>query len=87
MAAACERKAPGPAECQQAALRVLALTDTPWQNSPRAREAVDQLTVECLTTPFDREFTRCLQERGARTCVVEMKRRLSEGAAEEASTE
>ena len=72
---ACERKAPGPDECRHAALHVLGLEGLDWQRSTRARMAVDQFMVECLTTPFDRTFTRCLEERGIRSCSLELERR------------
>lgn len=73
---ACERKAPGPDECRKASLRLLGITEQERSLNPRAHAAVDELMVECLTTPFDRELTRCLEERGSRVCVQELRRRL-----------
>lgn len=61
----CRRKAPGPVECREFALEVAG------QNGARARASgaelkseVDELTRECLVTPYDRELLRCVTESG-----------------------
>jgi hypothetical protein len=72
----CERKAPGPHECRRFALQALGLPEQPPPLPPRVQAAVDELTVRCITTPFDRQLTRCVDEgRGARRCLAEFERR------------
>ncbi len=75
-ATGCARKAPGPDECRRASLRLLGITEEDRRRNATARAAVDSLMVECLTTPFDRELTHCLEERSGRVCLRELRRRL-----------
>jgi hypothetical protein len=67
---ACERKAPGPDECQAFAHRVLGIRQTRDLMMPGAMEKAEDLTRDCLTTPFDRTLLRCVEETGrARYCL------------------
>jgi hypothetical protein len=73
---ACERKAPGPAECRTFAHAALGITRPSDLLVPGAAERVGELTRDCLTTPFDRDLLRCVQETGrARRCVQDFERR------------
>ncbi len=60
----CQRKAPGPAECLQFAYRVHGVTHGKDVRLARVRAEVDELTRECLVTPYDREYLRCILESG-----------------------
>ena len=62
-ASACRRKAPGPAECRAFALRLAGVADS-RAPSARVKAEVDELTRECLVTPYDRELLRCVEESG-----------------------
>jgi len=66
-AAACERKAPGPVECQKFALRVVGVGDAAALSHPLVKAQVDSWTTRCLTTPYDRELLACV-EQGERNC-------------------
>ena len=72
---ACSRKAPGPAECNEFALRAVGVRDERMLAIERVRTAVDNLTVQCLVTPFDRELMRCTEELGLRVCLADFQRR------------
>jgi hypothetical protein len=73
---ACQRKAPGPDECRTFAHRALGVTHANDLLVPGAAERVAELTRDCLTTPFDRELIRCVQETGrSRFCMVDFERR------------
>ena len=81
--AGCERRAPGPEDCVVASMRLLGVTDERYLEVPRVKQAVDNVTFQCLTTPFDRQLTRCLEERhGDENCLLEFRARLldAEGA-------
>jgi hypothetical protein len=68
--AACERKAPGPDECQAFAYRALGIRESRDLMQPGAIDKVEDLTRDCLTTPFDRALLRCVEETGrARQCL------------------
>jgi hypothetical protein len=72
----CQRKAPGPKECQRAVLRMVGVYQPDMLRVPQIKEAVDQITVDCLTTPYDRQMVRCLEEGiGARLCLAEFRAR------------
>ncbi len=76
LSCACERKAPGPAECQAFALHVAGINSRDDLESPRDREKLDNLTRECLVTPYDRELLRCVEVTSQfRLCQVEYRRR------------
>jgi hypothetical protein len=70
-AAACARKAPGPAECQTFAEQVVGAARPGALAIPHVKDAVDELTVRCLTTPFSRRLLRCVEEGGpVRYCFL-----------------
>ncbi len=72
----CQRKAPGPFECQEIAARSLGIRTREQLSDPRVREAYDAFTHECLTTPFDRRLVRCLEETGrTRACFIDFQQR------------
>lgn len=72
----CARKAPGPYDCEAAGARALGITHREQLHDPRARQLLDQFVVECLTTPFDRQLLRCIEETGrAQLCLLEFRRR------------
>jgi len=79
--AGCARRAPGPEECRIFAHQVVGVPlDAPLGASP-VRERIDELTRQCLVTPFDRELLRCV-ELGAplRACTLEFGLRRAERA-------
>lgn len=72
----CERKAPGPFDCEAAGARALGITHRSQLQDPRVKQALDTWTVECLTTPFDRQLLRCVEETGrAQMCLMEFRLR------------
>lgn len=72
----CERKAPGPAECQRVATVMLRISDERLLADPRVKTAYDRVVVECLTTPYDRAFVACVERGGeTRVCALEMQQR------------
>ena len=79
----CERKAPGPTECRLLAYRLVGVSERELLQLPEVRRRVDEVTMKCLTTPFDRELVRCVQTRGqTRACTLEYelrRRQLREG--------
>jgi hypothetical protein len=45
---------------------------------PRVRARVDEITRECLTTPYDREYLRCVEASGRlRGCTLQFELRNS----------
>jgi hypothetical protein len=88
LAFACERKAPGPAECRAFALRVYGVRDETeldhgMRNGIPLRESVDELTRDCLVVPYDRQLLRCATETGRiRACRAAFERRRVEGSAD-----
>jgi hypothetical protein len=74
--AACERKAPGPDECQAFAYQALGIRESRDLMRPGAIDRVEDLTRDCLTTPFDRALLRCVEETGrARYCLEDFQQR------------
>jgi hypothetical protein len=72
--AGCERRAPGPWECELHARRVVKSAPLP---ASQAEQAYQSEISRCLTTPYDRELVRCVEERGpSRSCYQEFERRL-----------
>jgi hypothetical protein len=61
VSAACQRKAPGPASCRDASMRMLGVDENTVMSMPRLEDALTALTIECLTTPYDRAFVDCLR--------------------------
>jgi hypothetical protein len=57
---ACERRAPGPRECETFALHVVGVVDERALGRPDVKAAVDAWTARCLTTPYDRELLACV---------------------------
>ena len=44
---------------------------------PRVKHEFDQLTMDCLLTPFDRELVRCIEESNrSRLCLAQFRYRL-----------
>jgi|SRR5687767_1796979 hypothetical protein len=73
---ACERRAPGAADCQELAVRVVGVRDERLLEVPRVREAVIEETVKCLTVPYDRALLRCVEEQGTTVaCQAAFRRR------------
>jgi hypothetical protein len=66
LAPGCQRRAPGPEECHALAVQWErgVVTPAPHRHGarlPQASEgAIFERTTECLTTPYDRELTRCV---------------------------
>jgi hypothetical protein len=70
----CARKLPGPDECRAFALSQLGVRPgTPavsLEVEPRLALRAEDLTRECLTTPYDYELMRCLAQGGSqRACA------------------
>ncbi len=75
----CERKAPGPFECQELGARVLGITDSRALANPQVKEALDAFTYECLTAPFDRTVVLCLEQTdNTHVCLHDLARRRPE---------
>jgi hypothetical protein len=68
---ACQRKAPGPEECRRFAVQALGIPAGAKAISPQAYSALEELTRQCITTPFDRELVRCVDDgHPARRCLA-----------------
>jgi hypothetical protein len=75
-ASACRRQAPGPDECRKLALAAAGVERREDLRSPLHLEQLDALTRECLVTPYDRTFVRCMEEtRHYATCRRDFTRR------------
>lgn len=61
----CQRKAPGPGECRAFALRVYGLHSEEEIQRQASLDQIDELTTECLVTPYDRELLACVEQGGA----------------------
>ena len=73
---ACQRKAPGPSECSELARNLVGVRDERMLQIARVQKAVDEITLRCLLTPYDRELVRCFEESGLRQqCLIEFQRR------------
>ena len=72
----CQRKAPGPDECQRFAQAVvLQSAESPYL-TPEMVMQIDQTTRECLTRPYDRELLACvLMTNRAKLCLDGFRRR------------
>lgn len=76
----CQRKAPGPEECRAYAYRAVGVTRTEQLRRAEVRESVDDLTVKCLTTPYDRELLQCVEATGrVHACTRAFSARYSAG--------
>lgn len=74
LAGGCARKLPGPDECRAFALATQGVEQgTPASALARHRqvnERVEELTRQCLTTPWDYQLLNCLQNGGSqRLCT------------------
>jgi len=58
----CRRKAPGPEDCRKLALAAAGVERRESAHSTEQLERIDALTRECLVTPYDRTFVRCMEE-------------------------
>ena len=69
---ACARRAPGPDECHDLAVRWV-LTERGaryWRLGRGADSEVLERTTECLTTPYDRDLVQCVTSGAApRACL------------------
>ena len=67
----CPRKAPGPLECERAALMLTGVSDRRMLGDPEIKDIVDERTIECLTVPYDRVLLDCFEQTGAtKACVL-----------------
>ena len=72
----CQRKAPGPEECQTFALAALGASRIQDLALVGAGEKYQELVRQCLTTPFDRKLVQCVQLSGrTRSCLQSFERR------------
>ena len=82
----CARKLPGPDECRAFALSAVGVErDTPATELPRLpglRARAEELTRQCLATPWDYPLLGCLQTRGSeQLCLARFQRRRELGTA------
>lgn len=72
----CERKAPGPEECERfAELAARLSTDSPML-TPELQAQIDEETRQCLTKPYDRELLACVEAtHQAHGCLASFRRR------------
>jgi len=69
-ASGCERKAPGPEECSAFAQRYYLVTDDEPLAARALQQEVNELTLKCLTIPFNRTVITCTARTGqARACL------------------
>ena len=75
----CERKAPGPEECQRfAEMAVQMSTESPLL-TPEVQAQIDEETRQCLTKPYARELLACVERtHQAHACLASFRWR-SEG--------
>ncbi len=77
----CARKLPGPSECRDFALASVGFRPgTPLsivQRRPALAAKAEEVTRQCLTTPWDYQLLQCLQLSGGRACLVSFQRRLA----------
>jgi hypothetical protein len=70
----CARQLPGPLECRAFALSSVgvdpSIPATLLRQDPRLEARADEVTRQCLTTPWDRQLLRCLDSGGcSRVCL------------------
>jgi hypothetical protein len=77
----CSRRLPGPTECRNFALATVGFEpDTPSsivERRPSLAARADEVTRQCLTTPWDYQLLQCLEASGGRSCFVSFQRRLA----------
>jgi hypothetical protein len=76
----CSRRLPGPLECRSVALISARLDPaTPkalLERDPRLAARVDEVTRQCLTTPWDYPLLRCIESGGSsRACLARFEAR------------
>jgi hypothetical protein len=72
----CERKAPGPDECQRFAETAVGMARDDQRVTLRIQAEIDEETQTCLTRPYDRALIACVEStRRARPCLELYKRR------------
>jgi len=72
----CERKAPGPEECERFAELVVQLAGGGPLLTAEVQAAIEQETRTCLTQPYDRQLLNCVavtHQNGA--CMAAYRRR------------
>jgi hypothetical protein len=72
----CERRAPGPEECQRfAEIAARMSTDNPLL-TPELQAQIDEETRQCLTKPYDRELLACVETtHQAHGCLASFRQR------------
>ena len=76
----CARKLPGPAECRAFALDAVGVeANTPasvLQYHPQLEARAEEVTRNCLTTPWDYALLKCLSDGGSgRLCLASFQAR------------
>jgi hypothetical protein len=75
----CARRLPGPDECRAFALASVGFQPgTPAaivEQRPVLSARAEELTRQCLTTPWDYQLLECLQVTGGRACLAAFHRR------------
>jgi hypothetical protein len=72
----CQRKAPGPDECQRFAETAVGIRRDDDRATLHDQAAIDEETQTCLTRPYDRALIACVEStRRARPCLELYKRR------------
>lgn len=85
LAAACQRRLPGPEECRSFALASVGVEPgtpaTTLSRHPALAERAEEVTRKCLTTPWDYKLLNCFASGGSsRLCLRSFEvRRLSGG--------
>lgn len=72
--AGCARRLPGPIECRAVALASVGVDPNApavlLRNDPRLEARAEEVTRQCLTTPWDYPLLRCLEGGGSsRLCL------------------
>jgi hypothetical protein len=80
LALGCQRKLPGPQECRAFALASFGVEPTTpamaLERQPELTARADEITRQCLTTPWDYELLTCLsRSRSSRACLVSFEER------------
>ena len=69
---ACQRKLPGPSECERIAAIALGVSEQRALDLPPIKRRFDAIVVECLTQPYDRLFLECMEASGrSKQCLRE----------------
>ena len=76
LSASCARKAPGPFECQRFAEQVIGAAHGDPRLTRVAARRMDDLTSQCLTTPYDRQLLQCVESTGrGHACFIAFRQR------------